>query len=68
MKAQRGTLSRIYFNRPTVMVARSLIGKYLIRDNGKKIIAGKIIEVEAYVGSEDKACHASKFKMLITLE
>lgn len=54
------TLARTFFNRPTLMVARSLIGKYLVRDNGHGRIAGKIIEVEAYVGSQDKACHASK--------
>ncbi len=42
------------------MVARSLVGKYVIRRNGKGTIAGKIIEVEAYIGAEDKACHASK--------
>ncbi len=60
MKIKPRVLSRAYFNRPTVTVARSLIGKYLIRDNGTKIIAGKIVEVEAYVGSEDRACHASK--------
>ncbi len=53
-------LSRDYFCRPTVEVARSLIGKYLIRENGQGLVAGKIIEVEAYVGPEDKACHASK--------
>jgi DNA-3-methyladenine glycosylase len=53
-------LSRDYFNRPTLTVARSLLGKYLIRKNGKGTIAGKIVEVEAYVGSQDKACHASK--------
>jgi DNA-3-methyladenine glycosylase len=41
-------------------VARSLVGKYLVRENGKGRIAGKIIEVEAYVGPQDKACHASK--------
>jgi DNA-3-methyladenine glycosylase len=53
-------LSRAFFNRPTLMVAQSLIGKYLVRKNGKGIIAGKIIEVEAYIGTEDRACHASK--------
>lgn len=53
-------LPRSYFNRPTLTVARSLIGKYLVRENGKGTIVGKIIEVEAYVGPEDKACHASK--------
>jgi len=54
------TLSRAYFNRPTLAVARSLVGKYVVRDNGKGTVAGKIIEVEAYVGPQDKACHASK--------
>lgn len=53
-------LSKRYFNRPTLTVARSLVGKYLVRENGRGRIAGKIIEVEAYVGPEDKACHASK--------
>lgn len=56
----RRTLPRIYFNRPTVTVARSLIGKYVVREIDGRILAGKIIEVEAYVGPQDKACHASK--------
>jgi DNA-3-methyladenine glycosylase len=56
----RRTLSRIYFTRPTVQVARSLIGKYLVRVIDGRILAGKILEVEAYVGPQDKACHASK--------
>jgi DNA-3-methyladenine glycosylase len=60
MKLTRRVLPRIYFTRPTVQVARSLVGKYLIRCIDGREIAGKIIEVEAYVGSEDKACHASK--------
>ncbi|MDF0676453.1 MAG: DNA-3-methyladenine glycosylase [Nitrospira sp.] len=54
------TLTRTFFNRPTLTVARSLVGKYLVRENGKGTVAGKIIEVEAYIGPEDKACHASK--------
>jgi DNA-3-methyladenine glycosylase len=53
-------LSRSYFDRPTLTVARSLVGKYLVRRNGQGTIAGRIIEVEAYVGPRDKACHASK--------
>ncbi len=54
------TLSRRYFSRPTLTVARSLLGKYLVRENGTGTIAGKIIEVEAYIGPDDRACHASK--------
>jgi len=53
-------LSRAYFRRPTLQVARSLLGKYLVRKNGRRILAGRIIEVEAYIGTEDRACHASK--------
>jgi DNA-3-methyladenine glycosylase len=60
MKRHRKSLPRIYFNRPTVTVARSLIGKYLVRAIDGRILAGKIVEVEAYVGPQDKACHASK--------
>ena len=60
MKTQRRVLPRSYFNHPTVQVARSLIGKYLVRVIDGRILAGKIVEVEAYVGSKDRACHASK--------
>ncbi len=60
MNVQGRILPRGYFHRPTLTVARSLVGKYLVRENGRGIIAGKIIEVEAYVGPQDKACHASK--------
>ena len=57
MKAKK--LTRHFFNRPTLFVAKSLLGKYLARrlENGK-IITGKIIETEAYIGPKDKASHA----------
>lgn len=42
------------------MVARSLIGKFLVRSNNGQTLAGKIVEVEAYVGPQDRACHASR--------
>ena len=60
MKPGRKILPPSYFTRPTVTVARSLIGKYLVRVNDGRRLEGKIVEVEAYVGPEDKACHASK--------
>ena len=53
-------IPRAFFNRPTLTVARSLVGKYLVREHEKGTIAGRIIEVEAYIGQKDQACHASK--------
>ena len=50
-------LSESFFARDTVEVARDLIGKTLIRREGKTKISGMIIETEAYRGEEDLACH-----------
>lgn len=49
-----------FYDRPTLGVARALIGKVLVRSRGKSGLAGRIVETEAYVGEEDRACHASK--------
>lgn len=52
-------LNRKFFNRPTLTVAKDLLGKYLVRQSANgKILAGKIIETEAYIGPKDKASHA----------
>ncbi len=56
----RPILRREFFARGTLRVARELVGKYLVRRIGRGVIAGRIIEVEAYVGPQDRACHASK--------
>lgn len=53
-------LKRNFFNRPTLIVAKELLGKCLVRKIGKRIIRGRITETEAYIGSSDLACHASK--------
>jgi DNA-3-methyladenine glycosylase len=46
-----------FYARDTVDVARDLLGKTLIRQDGKARITGMIIETEAYRGEEDLACH-----------
>ena len=53
-------LPREYFERPTLRVARSLIGRYLVRGGDDGLRAGRIVEVEAYVGPGDRASHASR--------
>ena len=42
------------------MVTKELLGKFLVRKVGVKEISGMITEVEAYIGPEDQASHASR--------
>jgi DNA-3-methyladenine glycosylase len=51
-------LPRSFYLRPTLQVARSLLGKYIVRKYRGKTLAGKIVEVEAYIGPNDPASHA----------
>lgn len=48
-------LEREFYCRPTIVVAKELLGKYLVKDK----MVGKIVETEAYIGTKDKASHAS---------
>jgi len=54
------TLPRSFYSRSTLDVASDLLGKVLVRRLGRRNLAGKIVETEAYVGPNDLACHASK--------
>jgi DNA-3-methyladenine glycosylase len=51
-------LPREFYNRDPVTVARELLGKLLIRRDGRKLLAGRIVEDEAYLGANDPAAHA----------
>lgn len=53
-------LGSTFFARPTVLVARSLLGKFLVRKIGKREIALMITETEAYDGFKDMASHAHR--------
>jgi DNA-3-methyladenine glycosylase len=52
-------LSRRFFNRDPRLVSPELLGKLIVRRNGRKLIAGRIVEVEAYLGADDLAAHAA---------
>jgi DNA-3-methyladenine glycosylase len=53
-------IKRSFYNRDTSIVAEELLGKYLVHHIDDKKYIGKIVEVEAYLGSHDLACHTSK--------
>ncbi len=58
----RTVLQDYFFGRRTLTVARELLGKHLVaRANGREL-ALPIVEVEAYDGPDDRACHAHRGK------
>jgi DNA-3-methyladenine glycosylase len=58
-------LPRRFFARPTLTVARALLGQRLVRvERGGGRSSGRIIEVEAYIGPDDLGCHAKAGRTL----
>ncbi|MFX1435451.1 MAG: DNA-3-methyladenine glycosylase [Promethearchaeota archaeon] len=55
-------LNREFFNRHTIEVAKELLGKYIVRKTKRGNMIGKIVEVEAYLGPSDKACHSYNYR------
>lgn len=52
-------LHRAFFNRDPRLVGPDLLGKILVRRQGRRKLTARVVEVEAYLGADDPAAHAS---------
>jgi len=55
-------LKPVFYNRDPRRVARALLGKLIIRQTPAGILAGRIVETEAYLGEDDAAAHSAAGK------
>ncbi len=51
-------INRHFYNKDTTKVAQDLLGKILVHKHKGEVCSGKIVETEAYLGLNDKACHS----------
>ena len=50
-------LPRNFYTRDVITVAKELLGKVLVKKEGRELLSGLIVETEAYDGSVDQAAH-----------
>ncbi|UOE94040.1 DNA-3-methyladenine glycosylase [Alkalihalobacillus sp. LMS39] len=51
-------LSQSYYEQPTLQLAKSLLGKRLVKETEDGLASGWIVETEAYIGPHDQAAHS----------
>lgn len=59
---RRDIVPRSFYNREPQIVGQELLGKLLVRREGRKLLVGRIVETEAYLGLDDPAAHAAAGK------
>lgn len=59
-RAAMRKLPRSFYDRETIVVARELLGKYLVHESRGVERIGRIVEVEAYLGPHDLAAHSAR--------
>ena len=59
MKSKFKPVPREFFSRDPRTVSREILGKLLVRKNGRNPLVARIVEVEAYLGADDAAAHAA---------
>ena len=55
-------LQREFYLSDTLKIAKNLLGKILVHESINEIYSGYIVEVEAYKGPTDKACHSFNYR------
>lgn len=51
-------LNKAFFQQPTLDLAKSLLGKLLVKETADGSASGWIVETEAYIGPNDRAAHS----------
>lgn len=54
----RQPISASFFHKPTLQVAKDLLGHILVKETEEGTTAGRIVETEAYQGQDDQAAHS----------
>ncbi|CAG9609426.1 DNA-3-methyladenine glycosylase [Pseudoneobacillus rhizosphaerae] len=57
-----------FYEQPTLLLAKSLLGCLLVKETDEGVAAGYIVETEAYIGPDDKAAHSYKNRRTVRTE